>query len=161
SGHPQYGGGGLTVFYGTLTLTNSSVYSNVLGTGPGGGIHASYGATLTVVNSAIYDNQALGGPGGGIDVRSYARLAPLDGTNSTIAGNTAATSGGGIATTGVTPTLNYTTIAGNSALAGAQLSGTLTAGNTILAGGGSANCTSPITSLGYNLDDGNSCNLAA
>jgi len=161
SGHPLYAGGGLTVFYGALTLTDSSVYSNVADIGPGGGIHASYGATLTVINSAIYGNRALGGPGGGLDLRSTSGVPALKLINSTVSGNSAATSGGGLsADNQFYPIISYTTFYSNNAAVGKNITGVVFLANTLIAGAGNANCAGFTKSYGHNLDDGNSCKLA-
>ena len=161
TGNPQFAGGGLALFNGVLTLTNSSVYSNVVDAGPGGGIHASYGAALTVVNSAIYANQAAG-EGGGIDVRTTAGFSPtsLSLVNSTVSSNSAS-KGGGLSTDPQTsPLITNATFDANNAAAGKELSGSVAIINSIIAGGGNLNCTGSVNSGGWNIDDGNSCGLA-
>jgi hypothetical protein len=161
TGNANYAGAGMTVFYGALTLSNSSVYSNVALSGPGGGIHVSYGATLTVISSAIVGNQALAGPGGGIDLRSNGGVPALSIYNSTVADNSA-TTGGGLNTDNASiGVLSYTTFYNNQATAGKNISGTIEMADSIFAGGGSGNCVGAQKSFGYNLDDGNSCDLFA
>ena len=117
------GGGGI-LNHGGLTLTDSSVGSNMAGfnlsTSNGGGISNADGATLTVTGSTINSN--FGGcRGGGI----YASNAQLTVMNSTISGNWAsqraqcAGIGGGIFYNGSgTLTVMNTVISGNSAVFG-------------------------------------------
>ncbi len=159
SGSPNYAGGGLTVFYGVLTLTNSLVYNNVADLGPGGGIHVSFGATLTVISSAIYGNRALAGPGGGLDLRASGGIPALTLINTTVSGNSA-TVGGGLSTDNLEyATLSYTTFYSNHAAAANNVTGTVHIANSIIAGSGNGNCLGFATSYGDNLEDGNSCHF--
>jgi len=99
---------------GTLTVTNSTVESNVatygssIPIGFGGGIYN--GGTLTVTNTTVDNNSApIDGGGGGID-----NSGTLTVTNSTIDNNLAGWGGGGICNFG-TVTVTNSTVAGNSA----------------------------------------------
>jgi predicted outer membrane repeat protein len=166
SGSAAYAGGGLSVFYAQspLTLTNSAVYSNIVGSGPGGGIHASYGAALTILNSAIFDNAATNGVGGGIDAGGDSGGASVQLMNSTLSGNSAL-AGGGLNNDVVNPPVIITNVTffANTAINGGNLSGTVSLVNTILTGGLPDNCDSAdtTTSLGHNLEDGLDCGLSA
>ena len=87
-------GGGIEDMSGTLTLNSSTVSGNSVGSGQfgsGGGVASGRG--LVVVNSSsITDNTAgTNVEGGGLDLEGPATI-----TDSTIAGNTAGTFGGGI-----------------------------------------------------------------
>ncbi len=111
-------------YWGTLTLTNSTITGNTIDYSSGGGIYNQYAGTLTITNSTISGNKAhtddiyTGGNGGGIS-----NTGTLTITNSTISGNTA-DGGGGIDNWG-TLTLTNSTISGNTA-----------SGNTATFGGG-------------------------
>ena len=114
------GGGGI-YNSGTLTLRNSTVSGNAIEfPGGGGGIYNS--GTLTLSNSTVSGNSSYGG--GGIFNDGYLTLS-----NSTVSGNSSYDRGGGIefASAGQqvsTPPhlyLNFSTIYGNTAPAGADL----------------------------------------
>ncbi|OGO60744.1 MAG: hypothetical protein A2029_10550 [Chloroflexi bacterium RBG_19FT_COMBO_47_9] len=125
-------GGGI-INSGTMTITNSTLSENTTGIN-GGGIN-SWGK-LTIINSTLSGNSA-GGNGGGIlaDPGPFGNLKFI---NVTIEGNIA-TSGGGIYNNGPT---NFK--------------------HTIIAYNTSENCggSVSITSDGYNLDSGNSCEFS-
>ena len=61
--------------------------------------------------------------------------------------------------------LTYTIFASNTASSGGgglhQAGGAITLQNTIVAGNGPANCSGALTSNGYNLDSGATCNSNA
>jgi hypothetical protein len=130
------GGGGI-LNHGGLTLTESSVVSNVAGfnlsTSNGGGISNTDGATLTVIGSTIDGNYG-GCRGGGI----YASNAQVMVMNSTISGNwtsqraQCAGVGGGIFYSGGGGRLTVmnTVISGNSAVYGGGIAGDLPFGTT-------------------------------
>jgi predicted outer membrane repeat protein len=84
-------------------------------------------------------------------------------TNSTVSGNTADYSGGGIYGDGLT--LTNSTVSGNDAnQSGAGIySGDATLTHTIVAGNGTTtpNCNEALDSLGYNLTDDDSCGFTA
>ena len=79
--------------------------------------------------------------------------------NSTITGNTAGNTGGGIRNSG-TLIVNNRTITDNSAGNTGGGIGKATMKNTIVTGNSPNDCTSPVTSLGHNLDSDGSCGLA-
>ncbi|MCA9980622.1 MAG: CSLREA domain-containing protein, partial [Anaerolineales bacterium] len=137
-----------------VTVENSVIWGNTAGgngvqTGNGGGI-ASLDGTLTVINSTISGNTAAGTAGAG----SVSGLggAMLIGSqvlpnNVTLVANTIA---------------NNTAVTGASGIAHASLGGATTAQfkNNIIAANVGANCVNnggTMTSLGYNLEDTDSC----
>jgi hypothetical protein len=140
----------------TLTLTGDQV-------GNGGGLFNMNG-TATLINSTLSGNAANGIPGAGTDVSGMGGGAVNAGatiasrltlTNTTVTGNHANVTGGGLGTgllnaaaLGTATTLKNSIVANNSA--------------TMLP----ADCTSQPTSVpnmfvsqGYNLENGNTCNL--
>ncbi len=138
----------------TLSIDRSGVTGNKAGgggeesSGFGGGVNfASGGAevtqTLTVSNSTISANSA---GGGGTEADGF---------------------GGGISFGSGTASLSYVTVAANSAGGaggssfGAGLDmgsvGTGGIGSSIVAANVGGNCSSAVTSLGHNIDDGASC----
>ncbi|WP_455375711.1 choice-of-anchor Q domain-containing protein [Kaarinaea lacus] len=143
----------------------------------GGGLFDTGFHTTTITSSAINGNTAIGG--GGIAGRS---LIVFDVTNTTISGNVASDVGGGITTNG-TINLTNTTVVNNEASTdapggGAGLnsfgSGTYNMLNTIVANnlknttvdsncgcsGGSVTCApGRMVSLGYNLENADTCEL--
>lgn len=143
----------------------------------GGGLFDTGFHTTTITSSAINNNTAIGG--GGIAGRS---LIVFDITNTTISGNVATDVGGGITTNG-TINLNNSTVFDNEASTdapggGAGLnsfgSGTYNIHNTIVANnlknttvdsncgcsGGSVTCApGRMVSLGYNLENADTCEL--
>jgi uncharacterized repeat protein (TIGR01451 family) len=155
------------------TFTNPNVGEN------GGGMFDTGFHTTTILSSAINGNEAIGG--GGIAGRA---LIVINITNSTISGNTGFDVGGGITTNG-TVNLQNVTVANNTATTDAPggggglnsfgsgtyylnnvlLTNNLVSGRTIpLANcgcsGGSASCPAGrMVSEGYNLEDGDSCDL--
>jgi hypothetical protein len=177
-------GGGL-MSRGTTTLDRSTVELNsASATGTGGGSRTSVNGggidivgPITLTRSTVSGNTATaqgGGTnnaarGGGIATFNAPAVNPvLDRT--TVSGNSvsasdtgASASGGGILSQG--PVLNVTssTISGNSApvSSGILLDATTThLKNTIVSNplGGGANCSSPSSgSLGFNLEDTNTC----
>ena len=80
------GGGGIAVYVGALTITNSTIADNST-SGPGGGILVYLG-TLTADNDTIADNSASSGGGIASDPGSTLTIG-----NTIVAGNTATTSG--------------------------------------------------------------------
>jgi hypothetical protein len=157
SGNRAGVGGGIYNDGGSVTLTDSTVSGN---TAPsyGGGILG--GVTLT--DSTVSDNTATNGGGGGI----WGDGSRVTLTDSTVSGNTATSYGGGINTGGGSVTLTDSTVSGNTAFGGgAGISsyggGAVTVGATIVAGNTGGNCSSPLTSVGYNLSDDASCGFTA
>jgi hypothetical protein len=182
---PQ-GGGIYNHTTGTLTLERSLVSGNsALGnSGGAGSTNASGGGianfgTLVVRQSTIDDNVASGtgsttnnaATGGGI---SNANTPSVNVTidRGTISGNSAVATGaginaraGGFSVFGSSFTVRSSTIAGNSAPVAANLTGgaAVTFANTIVAEplGGGSNCSTPVTSAGYNLESAASCGFGA
>lgn len=157
----QYGGG--VVVAGNVpaadvraTISRSTI-SNNLAAGPvggdadGGGIEV-YNGTLTLVNSTVSGNRVAASgysSGGALWIGGYADRLPSRATliNSTLAGNSATGTGGGV----------------TSYRDSANASATVTAVNTIVSGNSAptgGNCWAEggvIASLGYNLEDAESC----
>ena len=137
-----------------LTATRVALSGNV-GASGGGAVDGTDGA-VTLVESTVSGNSATAS-GGGLYVDGAAGTLSL--TNTTVTGNSAP-SGSGIAVAGGQATLTRTTLAGNSgapdlftapAPAAARLEGSIVGGCSGSAPG----------SLGFNLDAGGTCGLAA
>lgn len=137
-------GGGLLVFGGTLTLTDSTIADNRAD--GGGGIELLGPGNATITNSTIVGNSALLGLGGGIAVDPFANVA-LTLLNDTITNNFAIGGGGLVdSNNGLGDNFSFqnTIIAGNTATAGASDVGggptTDLGGNLIgISGNGSGN----------------------
>lgn len=112
-----FGGGIFVANGGSIVLVDSSVSDNSTGAiGIGGGIAADDASTIVLTGSTISDNAS--GDGGGIFV--WQGHVSLD--NSTVSGNTAVSSGGGIATYQLDSfQVTQSTIAGNAAPQGAGI----------------------------------------
>lgn len=126
------GGGINNAAGGTVTISHTTLYSNIAAT-RGGGLRNGSGFA-SIDTSTISNNTATGNQGGGILNQDQMTIL-----NSTIAFNTSGTGGGGI-----------------------RNNGSLNSGNTIYAsniGGGdcSAGVSGVFTSLGHNLDTDASC----
>jgi hypothetical protein len=136
---------------GTLTLIACTISGNSSLKGAGA-IRSE--APLTLTACTISGN--AGDFGGGIE-----NLASLTLTNVTISGNAASTSGGGLGNFGTAvAALTNVTINGNAATFGGGLnnSATATLRNTIIANSPAGdNCAGPLTSLGSNLSQDDSC----
>jgi subtilisin-like proprotein convertase family protein len=154
------GGGAFNGNSGRLTLGLSTILSNTAVTSYGGGV-SNQGA-LTVTQSSIVNNTASSLQGGGLYNKANAKL-----TNVTISNNTSQASfrsGGAIYNDGGTVSATHATISQNSSPAVVNNTDTITLAtvsliNTIVAfsTGGSVNCDGVMTSLGNNLDSGNTC----
>jgi uncharacterized repeat protein (TIGR01451 family)/CSLREA domain-containing protein len=175
------GGGIYVVWYptwgGTTFSLSDVVVRNNSASQDGGGIYLQQGPTVTFSNVAISDNKAQNG--GGVYFSTRYMTDSLRIVNSTISGNEAQNSGGGLYANyaGYSPTTvraTNVTFSGNSAVAGSggniyNKQSTVSLANTIVTGGtdsgGANNCAgdpvAAITSLGYNLDSGNTCGLSA
>lgn len=148
-------GGGI-INDGVLTITDSTLSSNGA-QGRGGGIFN--GGTVTVTSSTISSNSAEVG-GGGI----YNNNGTVTISNSTINGDSA-NQGGGIFNEGMM-TITNSTISENTAFEGGggifNNGGTVQLSSSIVANTPSGgDCSGSITSLGYNLESGNSCGLTS
>jgi hypothetical protein len=89
-------GGGMSAFFSSVTITNSTISANVVRgtTALGGGIYAS-DSSVTVQNSTISGNAAIGsqlGQGGGI----YSSGSDMTLTSNNVIDNFASTSGDNI-----------------------------------------------------------------
>jgi len=123
---------------GTMTITASTIHSNIAGAF-GGGIFND--GTLLLVNSAVISNTATSGNG----IRSTGTLTI---TNTTISSN----SGDGLHNDG-TANLSNVTLTNNTGT-GIVSSGAVNIRNTIIArntSGQGADCSGTLNSLGYNL----------
>lgn len=131
------GGGGIySASAATITLTRSTLYGNVTNRGYGGAIYAGTGGTLRITNSTISANSAPNGGdlgvytgAGGIFNGGSATL-----TYSTVAGNSAATYGGGLFNAGSIFTVTTSIVAENSAPQNPDVLGPFTSGGHNLIG---------------------------
>lgn len=167
----QFSGGG--IYYtatGGVAILRSQIDGNTVNNpaNSGGGVYYSGNATLSITDSSVSENQT-GGQGGGVYFSSGA--AGFTVTNSTLSLN-AASQGAAIYNQGnAAPgtTITNATFDGNSsgAAGGADLqnaAGTVKVQNSILGAAVTGlNCVNAatITSLGHNIDSGNSCPFAA
>jgi uncharacterized repeat protein (TIGR01451 family) len=127
------------------TISGNTADGSGTQVGNGGGI-LNLDSELTVVNSTVSGNAAdgsgiLSGLGGGLANASFIAPAVTNLINSTIADNTAVGNGSGLAN-------------GNLG-AGA----TITSENSLVAGNECYNTGATYTSLGHNLEEGDSCNF--
>jgi hypothetical protein len=183
--HPNLAEGGGLMNHGSLTITESTITGNTarnVTAAPeveanGGGVAGSEGS-LTIVRSTVSGNRAIvdgstgnsDTRGGGVFVFMLSTLAIRD---STVSGNETKingaagdeVSGGGLFVWEATPqaTVESSTIAGNTAPVAANVlaAGTTSFANTIVARplGGGGDCAGATSSLGFNLDEGSSCNF--
>src|SRR5437867_4507102 len=149
------GGGGIATVNGPLTLTDVTLAGNAAG-GNGGAISGS--GAIVMTGCAVIGNSA--GGGGGIVVQN----GTLTLTNVTISGNTAVGDGGGLQAANISAALTNVTITANSAGTGGgifRFGGTVSLKNTIVANNVSGgNCSDSVTSMGNNIDSGNTCGLS-
>ncbi len=155
-----------------VSISGITISGGLASAGSGGGIFND-GGNLTVSDSTITDNSA--GEGGGIDtVNNDTESQSTTITNSTISGNTSATSGGGVTTFSGRTTIKFSTITKNTANdrfgSGVASSGNNSARTEVLSTIISENTntdvdffsgtTNSFVSNGYNLigDDGNDGN---
>jgi len=162
-------GGGIYADGGLLTVRDSLIDINSATNG-GGGIYVGGTGTLDLITSTVFFNQTntLGG-----GIASDGSVTTL---NSTIAQN-AASNGAGIAILSGPANIQFTTVASNTitgVATNAQVYATTPntsglsrtfRGNIVANPVGGANCTGTIpanevSSLGNNLDSGNSCGFA-
>ncbi len=158
------GGGGIYNLNATVIITNSTITNNtVTGTG-GGGLAQSDGGTIQVANTTLSHNIANGGQGGGLLINNGTAVF----TNTTVSGNTAET-GGAIYVFDIgAVTLNYATIASNTAslngqnIALSDINTSLAFNSSLITHNSGTNCyitAGTIIDNGYNLDSGTSCGL--
>lgn len=152
-----HGGGGMAVFLGgDVDVVDSVIYNNAA-VSDGGGIYVAYtgrsNAVVTVRNSTLSGNSAANGGGfsdsGGISV-SGRFFSDVLLESSTVAGNTARESGGGV----------------HHLYGEDEESRTMTLGSTLLAGNTGGNCGGDVDDLnfvsnGYNLSSDATCTLGA
>jgi hypothetical protein len=150
-------GGGIYVDRSSATITDSTIDGNSADFG--GGI-SNFRSTITLNRVTLSGNDAAFSGGA---VYSFGNDASVDLTNVTVSGNTAAILGGGIYNSRVM-TITNSTIVANTALVGAGIAefnpGSLSLKNSIVANNGSQDANTPVTSLGYNIDSGNTLGLA-
>jgi hypothetical protein len=129
--------------------------------GTGGGISVGPTGVVKLTNALIAGNRAATN-GGGVMVDKVNGLFVA--ANVTVSGNSAA-SGGGLFQVGGKTDATNATIVFNTASSGAnvvKIDGLFNIQNSILAHPiTGASCVGAIDSLGYNIDDGVSCNLQA
>ncbi len=156
SGNAGRGGG---IFNrGTCSLVNTTIEGNSAGIG--GGVYNDQDANLAITSSTLNDNIAE--TGAGLANEGATKL-----TNSTVSRNhaqfSASSSGGGIYNSAELEILQ-STVAGNVSSGGGgglENLGVTTMTNTLLADNADDNCgtAAGIFSLGFNLEDGNTCGL--
>lgn len=167
---PNSWGGGI-LSYGNLTANRIRVTGNNSNQ-RGGGIYFANG-TSQINDSLIAANTSVTS-GGGVFLDGQASTVLVTLNNSTLSGNSAGGSGGGLAVFlgGATAALNYVTVANNQAVStGGGVSniptvegtltirGTLIADNAVSVGPG-PQCSGTITSLDYNhIEDTIGCGL--
>jgi hypothetical protein len=164
-----YGGGVYST--GALTITGSTI-SNNTAQAEGGGVESS--GTMNLTDSTVSGNTAFD-EGGAIAIVANSLVSTSVGTatisDSTISGNNGGHDGGGIYNAGTLTVTNSTFSANTVPLEGGALGGGIysSAGSvslaaTIVAGsvlGGDCSVSSGFTDGGYNLDDDDTCGLAA
>jgi hypothetical protein len=147
------GDGGGVLNDGTLTITNSTI-SNNQAYMSGGGMESA--GTLTITSSTISGNGAIGGHDGQPWGRGGGIVGIVTFSNSTLSGNYASLSGGGMDGGGA---MTNSTVSGNDG-GGISVSAALEISNTILKAGARgvniSNNGQIVTSHGYNVssDDG-------
>ena len=144
------GGDGGIANQGDLTLEDSWVHDNGDGTPSSFGGISNQGTAL-IDRVAIVNN--LGDAVGGIS-----NAGQLTIWNTTISGNAGSFAPGIDNLPGANLTLNYSTVASNGSH-GIRVGGTTSLRGTIIADHTTANCDATITTMGYNLEDADTCGL--
>jgi predicted outer membrane repeat protein len=137
-----------------MVIRNSAFIHNAA-TGHNGGAIVNLGP-LTLDNNLFYGNSAYTGGGAIVNIGN----ATLTITNSTFSENTAP-SGGGIYSSGEVLISNSTFVGNVGGGLVNEDGGTVQVLNTLLASNSAFNCQGTISSLGYNLEDGDDCGFAA
>ncbi|MCA9919392.1 MAG: hypothetical protein KC445_15640, partial [Anaerolineales bacterium] len=144
-------GGGIFNDLGTVTLTDGTLTGNYAEFG-GGAIATGVDSHIEISRTVIYTNSTHSSENGG----GILNLGTITLTNVTLSDNLA-NNGGGLHNEG-SATLNNVTIYENTAVSSGggiyENGGTLTVGNTIIAGNSAPagpDCTGTLTSSGYNL----------
>lgn len=81
------GGGGLSLYYCTLTVSGGEISGNTAAHANGGGIGDYWGSAVNVIGGSIIDNHAPEGDGGGVYMTDIARVMAASGA--LFSGNTA------------------------------------------------------------------------
>jgi len=158
-------GGGIRHWYGNLNVSDTIVRNNTVSdpAGSGGGIYASLG-TVTLSNLEVSGNTAADSGGG---IHSNAGISI---TNTTISGNSSHFGGGLLISSSDPSSILNSTITANldpsgSGVGGLYVATAVTIKNSIFAANASAECwdiSGPnITSLGYNIEDTDTCGFSA
>ncbi len=138
----QYGGA--IYNQSSLSIVRSAFIANLVAKGDGGAIADDRGGTLNVANTTFTANGAPLGNGGALAVENTQQGSNTKSSatllNVTLSANVASNGNGQAVFVG----------SGHS----------LSSGNTIFDGSASNNCAGTLTSLGHNLDSGNSCGFA-
>jgi predicted outer membrane repeat protein len=150
----------------TMTITNSTFYSNYANNNYTAGGAICNGGTLTITGSTFNTNQSQGNNGGyGGAIYTYA--GTLSVTNSTFYLNSATTGGGAIYSQGGTVQISNSTFGINAATSGggggalSNAGGSFLIQNSIVANTGyGGNCAGTITSDGHNLSSDSTCNFS-
>lgn len=161
-----YRGGGINTYVGNLTVGGSSFTGNSANAWGGGLANDS---STTTITSSTFSGNTTPNVGGALETSGPGSLTL---TNTTLSGNQATVQGGGLfwypgVSTGPVTILNSTLAnnvagtAGGNIYAGGAPNADIHLKNTIVAFGGPNNCDNPIASQGYNLENTNSCGLAA
>ena len=134
--------------FGNLTLVECWIHNN------GDGIAIAFGGVSTSGVGRIERCTISGNTGdasGGI-----VNSGQLEVLNSTIEGNQASFAPGVLNSAGASLTMRYSTVAGNGAY-GIRGTGSVDIEASIIADHGTSNCEFAVTTLGHNLEDGDSC----
>jgi predicted outer membrane repeat protein len=145
------GGGAIYMSIGNLGLVRSVLTNNQAPAGAGGALYLG-NASYNIYESVLANNQASDQGGG---LRSFALGTSGTIRNSTFSGNSAGISGGNLYHDIGTLNITNATFVGGPGGNLAAVGGTVTAVNTVVTGGGT--CSTPLTSQGHNLENGNSC----
>ncbi len=158
---------------GTVTVSGSTFTGNTAGGGGGAIANGSDGGdgNLTVSNSTFSDNSAT--DGGAIDNADASGSGTTAVSDSTFSGNTASSDGGAIdnadnsahgSTTATSSTFSGNGASGSGGTVdnpGNGDSGPASFGASILVGAtAGGECGGAVTDLGYNIDDGSTCNFS-
>jgi hypothetical protein len=152
-------------WYGNINVTHTAIRDNIVisASGAGGGLFASLGS-LTISSSEISGNTAPDS-GGGVFSNAVAEI-----TNTTISGNSAQFGGGLLISSSTTSNLLNTTVTANEDPSGTGVGGLYVASSlfikyTIFADNQNDECWDiggpNITSLGYNIEDTDTCGFSA
>jgi hypothetical protein len=137
-----FDGGAIVNFFGTVTVTDSTLFNNSSGSSMGGGGAFWNGSTTVVINSTIANNIGRSSEGVPTSAGGIFNDGLITLINSTVARNTleiesgdvAGSGGGGIGNIGIV-----------------RLQNTILAQNAVTGGLGGPDCFGPTTSLGNNI----------